>query len=283
MQQVDFWPLAPRPTARASNSAVVARARQPAEGSATVTERGDVWALGRHRVMCGDSTAPADVAHLLQGRVAGLLHADPPYGMGKEAAGVANDNLRGPRLDGFQMAWWRAWRPHLAENASAYIWGNAPDLWRLWYVGGLGDSELLTLRNEIVWDKEGGSGQRDPGTTMFPVLSERCLFFQFGEQHTRAPNASEFPESWAPVLGYLAAEAQACGLDAPAVRSVCGVGMFSHWFTRSQFTLIPERHYSALAQAYPGRFLRPWREIKAEWDKVKREPTAALHLSLIHI
>jgi DNA modification methylase len=49
--------------------------------------------------------------------------------------------------------------------------------------------------------------------------------------------------------------------------------MFSHWFTTSQFNLIPEKHYATLQAAYPGRFLRPWRQLKAEWDKVKSIPT----------
>jgi hypothetical protein len=63
--------------------------------------------------------------------------------MGKENDGVQNDNLYAEKLDAFQMEWWKAVRPHVEDNGSAYIWGNAPDLWRLWYVGGLNDSERL--------------------------------------------------------------------------------------------------------------------------------------------
>ena len=73
----------------------------------------------------------------MAGAKAVLCHADPPYGMGKEREGVANDNLYGEKLDAFQMAWWSVARAHLEDNASVYIWGNAEDLWRLWYVGGL--------------------------------------------------------------------------------------------------------------------------------------------------
>ena len=144
--------------------------------------RGDVWQLGNHRVMCGDSTNPLDVVKLTNGEIAQLLHADPPYGMGKEGDGVANDNLYKEKLDKFQMDWWYAFRPHLADNASAYIWGNAPDLWRLWYVGGLESSEPLTFRNEIVWSKEQAQGQLSDKHRMFPTASERCLFFMLGEQ-----------------------------------------------------------------------------------------------------
>ena len=43
---------------------------------------GDVWQLGKHRLMCGDSTKESDVKKLMNGEKAELLHADPPYGMG---------------------------------------------------------------------------------------------------------------------------------------------------------------------------------------------------------
>jgi hypothetical protein len=121
------------------------------------TKPGDLWLLGRHRLLCGDSTKAEDVARLFAGATATMVHADPPYGMGKEKDGVANDNLYREKLDAFQMEWWRVWRPHLPDNGSAYIWGNAPDLWRLWYCGGLSESERMTIRNEIVWDKGGAA------------------------------------------------------------------------------------------------------------------------------
>ena len=48
------------------------------------TKRGDVWTLGDHRLMCGDSTEADDVARLLDGAKAGLILTDPPYGVGYE-------------------------------------------------------------------------------------------------------------------------------------------------------------------------------------------------------
>ena len=118
---------------------------------------GDLWACGEHRLICGDSTDKAVIERLMQ--AAGALYADPPYGMGKEADGIANDNLYASKLDAFQMRWWQACRASLADNASVYLWGNAEDLWRLWYAGGLQASERLTFRNELVWDKgDAGAG-----------------------------------------------------------------------------------------------------------------------------
>lgn len=247
----------------------------PEVAQAVVSQPGDVWILGRHRVMCGDSTRADDVATLMDGGKATLLHADPPYGMGKQSEGVANDNIYREKLDAFQMEWWKAFRPSMVDNASAYIWGNAEDLWRLWFRGGLADSEFLELRNEIVWDKKNIAGMKSELQTAYQPATERCLFIQFGEQFLRNVNSDEFPEAWEKVRGYMGSQADAAGVTPTDVKRICGVGMYSHWFTKSQFTLIPERHYRALSEAYPGYFTKPWREIKAEWDEVKTGPRSA--------
>ena len=249
----------------------------PEEPVKPVSVAGDVWVMGSHRLMCGDSTSAEHAAILMGGVVSTLLHADPPYGMGKESDGVLNDNIYGENLDAFQMRWWNVFRPYLVSNASAYIWGNAPELWRLWYCGGLAHSEKLEIRNEIVWDKKAVPGMAWDGATQYPLASERCLFFQFGDQFLRSVNADDFPEEWAHVLSYFEDEAQKAQITPSDVKRICGVGMFSHWFTRSQFTLVPEKHYATLASAYPGRFLHPWHELKAEWDEVKTGPRSAFN------
>ena len=58
------------------------------------TKRGDVWTLGDHRLMCGDSTDAGDIARLLDGVTADILLTDPPYGKLKIFTGntVGKDN-----------------------------------------------------------------------------------------------------------------------------------------------------------------------------------------------
>lgn len=243
-----------------------------------VSRLGEVWFLGPHRVMCGDSTDPAHVATLCAGAgPAALVHADPPYGMGKASDGVANDNLYAEELDRFQMAWWRAFRPMIAFNASAYVWGNAPELWRLWYTGGLGASEEFDLGGEIVWDKKHTPGMGSELNIGYQTASERCLFFKLGKQYLGNRNAEDFPDNWEPLRAYMAGQAEAAGVAAPDVKRVCGCGMFAHWFSRSQFSLIPLKHYEALAVAYPGYFLRPWAELSIEWERVNAEARAEIN------
>jgi hypothetical protein len=44
-------------------------------------ESGQVWVIGRHRLMCGDSYSADDIAKLMNGKTADMLHTDPPYGI----------------------------------------------------------------------------------------------------------------------------------------------------------------------------------------------------------
>jgi hypothetical protein len=45
------------------------------------TKRGDLWILGRHRLLCGDATSQEDLARFMQGARADVLWTDPPYGV----------------------------------------------------------------------------------------------------------------------------------------------------------------------------------------------------------
>ena len=232
---------------------------------------GDVWQLGEHRVMCGDSTKEEDVKKLMNGKTAALLHADPPYGMGKEDEGVMNDNLYGEKLDEFQMQWWKASRNYIHDNSSAYIWGNAPDLWRLWYSGGLNDFEKLTFRNEILWEQEGVSWGKDGMANLrqYANMGERCLFFMLGEQGFNN-NSENYWEGWEPIRLYLVGEMEKMGWGKPDINRITKTQMASHWFSKSQWGLIKKENYEQLqAEAAGKAFTRSYSEIKLEHDKLK--------------
>ena len=237
-------------------------------------EPGQLWELGDHRLLCGDSTIPEHVAKLMQGEKAQLIHADPPYGMGKEKDGVENDNLYREELDAFQMAWWRAFRPHAEDNAGAYIWGNAEDLWRLWYCGGLKNSERLTMRNEIVWDKGHGQGIGSADHRMFPTVSERCLFFMLGEQGFNN-NADNYWEGFEKIRLYLDGERKKVGWTNKVVADFFGFHprMADHWFSKSQWSFPTEDQYKRLQkEAREGNaFKREYDDLKREYDDLKRE------------
>ncbi len=243
----------------------------PEPEKVAISRTGDVWLCGGHRVMCGSSTNAADVRALMGGHKAQLLHADPPYGMGKEADGVANDNLTGDDLDRFQMDWWRVYRRHLVDNAGAYVWGNAPDLWRLWFKNGLGDSEPMTLRNEIVWDKKSIAGMASPDLTQYPEASERCLYFQLGRYVFQVNQTKEdFWPGWEPLREWMCAQRDAMGWKASDVKRVVGNQMYSHWFSQSQWVFVSAKDYTKLQAAAGGRaFVKPYAELREEYDQAR--------------
>ena len=68
-------------------------------------KRGDIWQLGEHRIMCGDSTSSDDVEKLMNGEKADMVFTDPPYGVDYEGGhnkekrnGIKNDKLEGEDL-----------------------------------------------------------------------------------------------------------------------------------------------------------------------------------------
>jgi DNA modification methylase len=244
-----------------------------------ITQPGDLWILGEHRLLCGDSTDAESVAYLMDGAKAALVHADPPYGMGKENDGIQNDNLYAEKLDAFQMEWWKAVRPNVEDNGSAYIWGNAADLWRLWYSGGLNDSERLTMRNFITWNKYVGNVKPTmiEQQRSFVKYREDCLFFMLGEQGFNN-NADNYWDGWEPIRAYLDGERERMGWTNKTVADLFGFHprMADHWFNQSQWSFIKEEQYEALQAAANGEaFLRPYDSkangLKQDHDRLKQD------------
>lgn len=257
-------------------------AEPPAE---PVTQPGDLYYLGDHRLLCGDTCDPENLARLLGDARLSMLHADPPYGMGKEADGIANDNLYGDKLDAFQMQWWGNWLVPLSAVGSAYIWGNAPDLWRLWWTGGLSDVPDLLVRNEIVWDKGSGFGMSSKLGHSFPPATERCLFLMRGQQFLGNQNIEDYWEGYEPLRSWLEGERQRAGWSNGDVNRITGTQMAGHWFSRSQFMPISRDHYEKLTKASPNQafqenyealFGRLFPDVKSGGNAHRRELAAQL-------
>lgn len=103
----------------------------------------------------------------------------------------------------------------------------------------------------------------------YPSTTEHCLFFQLGKQFVGNLNAEDYYEEWDVIRLYLKGEAEAVGLDASTLREECGVQMYSHWFTKSQWHFIPEKHYKKLQATYPERFKKEYKELRDTYEKIK--------------
>ncbi|RJX22337.1 MAG: DNA modification methylase [Ammonifex sp.] len=91
---------------------------------AAFARRGDVWTLGRHRLVCGDATEAADVALLMDGCKANLVLTDPPYAVSyKSASGLSikNDSLKKDEFYKFLLDAFRNMAENLESGGSAYV------------------------------------------------------------------------------------------------------------------------------------------------------------------
>ena len=89
----------------------------------TFSQTGDLWMLGRHRVLCGDSTKAECYDTLMDGVKANLVLSDPPYNVDvEETAGkIMNDNMGDSEFYEFLLAAFKQMHSHLADDGSIYI------------------------------------------------------------------------------------------------------------------------------------------------------------------
>lgn len=219
---------------------------------------GDVYQLGNHRLMCGDSTNSESIRKLMDGKKADLVFTEPPYGMKKEKDGVANDNLNYDDLLEFNKKWIPLTFENLKDNGSWYCWGIDEPLMDIYsnILKPLIQNNKITFRNLITWDKgDAGAGgvsfMGKEGLRSYPISDEKCLFVMCGVQGFNN-NADHYDETFEPIRSYMEQEAKKVGLNGKILKEICGVGMFSHWFTKSQFGIIPEKHYKKLQDYYNG-------------------------------
>ena len=89
----------------------------------TVSRHGDIWQLGKHRVICGDSTKSETYDQLLGDKKANLVVTDPPYNVDvEETAGkILNDNMSDGDFYQFLLSMFTQVENHMEDDASIYV------------------------------------------------------------------------------------------------------------------------------------------------------------------
>ena len=91
---------------------------------ASFVQRGDIWTVGRHRLMCGDATSAEDVAALMNGTKANLILTDPPYGVSfRSSSGltIQNDSMKNEEFYNFLLSAFQRMVEHLESGGAAYV------------------------------------------------------------------------------------------------------------------------------------------------------------------
>ena len=119
-----------------------------------VSRPGDLWCLGKHRLLCGDATNGAAVADLLNGIAPHLMVTDPPYGVEydpdwRNRAGASETKRTGKVMNDDRADWREAWA--LFPGDVAYVWHGAL------HATTVADSLVASgfdIRSQIIWAKE---------------------------------------------------------------------------------------------------------------------------------
>tara|TARA_R100001460_G_scaffold39304_1_gene74061 strand:- start:2799 stop:4256 length:1458 start_codon:yes stop_codon:yes gene_type:complete len=233
---------------------------------------GDVWELGKHRLMCGDSTKESDVEKLMNGEKADVAHNDPPYGMKKEKDGVINDNLNYNDLLNFNKEWILLQFTYLKENGSWYCWGIDEPLMDIYsnILKPFIKEQKATFRNLITWDKGSGQGQNSDLTRSYATADEKCLFVMLGVQGFNN-NSDNYFEGFESIRSWLIKEKEKSGMNNKKLRELT-TSTHMHYWSKSQWLFPTKEHYNTIKQASNGRaFNKEYEELKKEYEELKKE------------
>lgn len=121
----------------------------------TRAKSGDIWVLGEHRLVCGDSTDPLTVAALMGDEFASIVITDPPYNVAYEGATkkkltIKNDSMNKDDFFEFLSSAFSTMADAMAPGAYFYVFHS--DSWRVTFQTALERNDLL-VRQNLIWVK----------------------------------------------------------------------------------------------------------------------------------
>lgn len=135
------------------------------------TNKGDIWVLGEHRLMCGDSTKASMIQELLSGEKVDLYITDPPYNVAyeggtKDALTILNDEMGDDSFRDFLVNAFMAVDSVLKEGASFYIWHADSEGYNFRYAvkhcGWLMKQCLIWKKNAMVLGRQDYQWKHEP-------------------------------------------------------------------------------------------------------------------------
>ena len=136
-----------------------------------VTKSGDLWLLGNHRLLCGDSTKEESYTLLMNGKKANLVVTDPPYNVNYQstAGKIKNDNMENDKFYQFLLDAFTCMEKAMADDASIYVFHA--DTEGLNFRKAFADAGFY-LSGTCIWKKQSLVLGRSP----YQWQHESCLF-----------------------------------------------------------------------------------------------------------
>jgi len=149
-----------------------------------VAKLGDLWALGRHRLLCGDATKIEDVERLMDGKKADMVFTDPPYnvdysGRGENTSeGILNDKMSKESFDTFLGEIFKRYSENCKTGGGWYIFHSSSTQHQ--FQKAIEDSGW-NVKNQIIWNKPtasmGWGDYRWKHEPMFYCGKDKTVFY----------------------------------------------------------------------------------------------------------
>lgn len=145
-----------------------------------ITKKGEIYKLGNHYLMCGDSTKQSDVEKLMNGNLADLVVTDPPYNVNisnSQGMTIENDNMNNEIFNKFLTDAFNNIYTFLKNGGSFYIWHASRE--HINFEKALNNNDLY-VRQQLIWVKNSFIfGRQD-----YKWKHEPCLYgWKDGESH----------------------------------------------------------------------------------------------------
>ncbi len=116
---------------------------------------GDIFEIGAHRLICGDSTKTETFERLLKGRLVDLVVTDPPYNVNyeggtKDRLTISNDNMKEDEFYNFLLDFYKSLQEFTKNGAAWYVWHASSEIVN--FAKAFKDAGLL-LKQQLIWVK----------------------------------------------------------------------------------------------------------------------------------
>jgi len=243
-----------------------------------LTKPGDLWILGQHRLLCGDSTKKQEVDYLTKTEQAALLLADPPYF--RKVDEDWDTDYEG--LEGFLQFMEQVfdlWQERLIDRATS-AWWCAPD-WS-WHIERL-LRDRFTVINHLVWSKGGHVGGKHSPERLrrWLPISERLIICeksygpdQLLSNFTQKTAHIASRHAYKSIIDRLIGWRDRAGINNREIDECLGTnGMAGHYFGRSQWSLPTEEAWEKLRPLFLSRGvdIGKWETQRSEFDAQRSE------------